>query len=178
MTTSSQPVNSLLPSVSNDDPDAVSSRDWSFLLSSDPEDKNGDGIPDWDYDDNTPNSSSDGKDGQWVLIVGILLIVLAVGGIGYVIYSTWFQKPKNTPPVQPDGDDFTDLYSDSDLDPDADDDGIYEAVPDDGEDYGEDDAYGDLAEDSDDLPGGAAQDAAPPEDADDDDDDWKRFFKD
>lgn len=97
-TSSTYAATPLLPGTENHDPEASNVRDWSFLLSSSDasaaEHRDNTSPTEHDKVSETLNSN-DGKDGKWILFVGILLLLLAAAGIGYVIYNICFQKPKN-----------------------------------------------------------------------------------
>lgn len=97
----SSPVQSLLPPNSNNsDPDANSSQDWTGILSAINSTASGENPSDVVFGDtskgagNIFSGESDQSDSLWVLIVGILLIALALGGIGTVVYMQFFSKPK------------------------------------------------------------------------------------
>lgn len=83
-------VNSRAEGLDNTDPDEQSNTDWSDLLNS--------GSSETSEDSALETSEATSSQGQkassggitWMLIVGILCILLALGGIGYFIYAQFF----------------------------------------------------------------------------------------
>lgn len=83
---------SLLPAASHESTSEVSSQNWAALLSGVESGNVPSSVPDLVFSEANKTNEVQGGGSQWLLIVGILLIALAVAGIGFVIYTQFFSK--------------------------------------------------------------------------------------
>ena len=99
-----------------DDPDLLSSQDWSELLTSGEVSQSPDAKPFENIQQQENQSGSNTSQGSfsWILPVGILLIVLGLGGIAFFVYAQFF-APRRRAAFDDTGEiqEFTDISSDS-----------------------------------------------------------------
>ena len=119
----------------NSDPDVLTSQDWSELLSqaessgAESEDSSsGALLPEEDEDDGTSSGMTASTRSSWLLPVGIVLILLAVAGIGAFVYLQ-FILPRRRPSAP-------DPLTGARTDPSVDDSFRGPSYPDDGEEEG------------------------------------------
>lgn len=119
----------------NSDPDVLTSQDWSELLSqaessgAESEDSSsGALLPEEDEDDGTSSGMTASTRSSWLLPVGVVLILLAVAGIGAFVYLQ-FILPRRRPSAP-------DPLTGARTDPSVDDSFRGPSYPDDGEEEG------------------------------------------
>ena len=86
-------VNPTISAPDNDDPSALSSQDWSELLSSGESAESSDSASSEEASSSVLGSLKSRGDSSWLLLVGIILIVVGVGGIGGFVYLQ-FIRPR------------------------------------------------------------------------------------
>lgn len=94
--TNTDPYAGVDPTISapdNDDPSALSSQDWSELLSSGESAESSDSASSEEASSSVLGSLKSRGDSSWLLLVGIILIVVGVGGIGGFVYLQ-FIRPR------------------------------------------------------------------------------------